>query len=196
MAKTRTFIAVEVADDVRRRVEELTGSLASRLSGVRWSSPESLHFTLHFLGDLSDHELAEVCQLTGEAASGFGCFSLQTGGLGVFPSREKPRTLWLGAADGGDQLSQLREAVGRRLEPLGFRGENRPYVPHLTVGKLARPSPAAAAKFAAALAEHGGADCGPTRVTHVAVFASELLRSGPSYTRLARAPLASAVGSR
>ncbi|MEN1679930.1 MAG: RNA 2',3'-cyclic phosphodiesterase [Planctomycetota bacterium] len=192
MAKTRTFIAVEVADEVRDRVESLTAELGARLTGVRWSSPESLHYTLHFLGDLTDHEVAEVCQLTAEAAGRVARFALQSAGLGVFPSPEKPRTLWVGASDGGDALHQLRAEIDQQLQPLGFRGENRPYIPHLTIGKLARPTPAAAAAFAGAMAQLGTAEFGVTAVANVAVFSSQLLRHGPSYTRLARLPLAQA----
>ena len=55
MSKTRTFIAVEAVDAVHVRADD-DRSIAECADHVKWVDPENLHWTLQFLGDLSDVE--------------------------------------------------------------------------------------------------------------------------------------------
>ena len=115
-------------------------------------------------------------------------FELACRGAGAFPSADRPKTLWLGAGQGSDEMVTLQAAIERPLTKLGFRGEARRYTPHLTLGRAGRQShPRSLAIELAALANF---DAGTMLVDEVTIFASRLTPAGPEYDVLALAPLA------
>lgn len=191
MPKTRTFIAIEAADQAHGAAMSVIDRLRSAAEGMKWVDPEKLHFTLQFLGDLDDREMAEVCMRTVRVAQRHAPFELEVRGVGAFPSIQKPRTLWLGAGEGADEFTALHADIQRALADLGFRPESRAFAPHLTIGRGGptsggRGSTAVLTERLAALADFDG---GRMSVDEVIVFASELGRDGAEYSVLARAPL-------
>lgn len=188
MAKTRTFIAIEVAPEVQARAADLVELLAPHTRNIRWVHEGTLHFTLSFLGDITDQDIVDVCTRVATVADHTEAFGLQAAGAGAFPSIERPRTLWIGAGAGRDALCQLQADLESALDDLGFRGERRRYVPHITIGKTTRTA-RAAAELTPLLEELSGFDAGIMPVTEITVFASELHREGPEYHVLARRPL-------
>jgi 2'-5' RNA ligase len=186
MAKTRTFLAVVPSPDIVERAERALLRLRRLSDTVKWVERANLHWTLHFLGDLDDQDLYEVCQAAERALANFEPFSLSAIGVGAFPSNDRPRTLWIGAGAGSEKLEQLHAALEAELRPLGFRGENRRYVPHLTLGRSARRlTMAETVALAEELAKLTDYDAASQMVDEVAVFASRLKREGADYTAIA-----------
>ena len=188
MAKTRTFIAIEALDEVHASALTAIDLLRTAADNVKWVEPDNLHWTLHFLGDLSDVEMAEVCLRTVRTAAKHEGFTIEAVGVGAFPSIHRPRTLWLGAGEGAEQMVELQESIEQSLRSLGFRSENRQFVPHLTLGRINRSSDRGNV-LAERLATLSDFDGGAMGVDAVTVYASELGRDGPTYHVLARAPL-------
>lgn len=188
MAKTRTFIAIDASAEVKHGAAQLAARLRPLAEDYRWVPDENLHYTLQFLGDLTDQEVADVCRLVGRVCERLEPFTLTARGAGAFPSVQRPHTLWIGARQGGEELIDIVEALEAELQGLGFRGENRRYVPHLTIGKAGR-SRGAAAELTALLEELSDYEAGRMSVGEVVVYASELLPGGPEYHVLARCPL-------
>jgi 2'-5' RNA ligase len=185
--KLRTFIAIALPDDIRRRAIEVAGRLAAIAPDVKWVEPQSLHWTLQFLGNVEQREVGEICDAVAEAALDQASFDLEIRGAGAFPSPDRPRTLWLGVGQGRDAMIALHAALENALEPLGFRGEARRFTPHLTIGRPGSGEPPRAlVQELANLADHNG---GTMHVDEVIVYSSELTRQGPVYEPLAFAPL-------
>ena len=190
MSLTRTFIAVAASDSVRRRAEVAIDRLRTVAEDVRWVEPENLHWTLQFLGDLDDIQMAEVCRRVVATAGQAVSFSLVAQGVGAFPRTERPRTLWLGAGEGAECFCHLQSAVEECLVDLGFRGERRKFVPHLTLGRLGR-NHRTGERLPSYLRELVDFEAGSQEVGEVAVLASQPQRGrGPIYHVLARGPLA------
>jgi 2'-5' RNA ligase len=188
VAKTRTFIAVEALDAVQTAALGVIDRLRGVAEGVRWVAPDNLHWTIQFLGDLDDREMAEVCLRTVRVAKRHEPFELAALGVSAFPSVQRPRTLWIGAGEGAAQFCALQAQIEESLYDLGFRGENRAFTPHLTIGRTGRGGHGGAV-LAERLAKLADFDGGVMSVDEVFVFASELGRDGPVYSVLARAPL-------
>ncbi len=188
MAKTRTFIAVAAPPEVRQRASDLVKRVRPLVNDFRWVTPHGMHYTLQFLGDLSDQDVADACTRIGLIAADWEPFKLEARGVGAFPDLARPRTLWIGAGQGASELTALQHAIESELEGLGFRAENRRYVPHLTVGKSGR-SGSASPGLSQQLKSMDDFDAGVMAVDEVTVFASELLKEGPEYHVLATCPL-------
>jgi RNA 2',3'-cyclic 3'-phosphodiesterase len=186
----RTFIAVTASQEVRSAAVKLMNRLrlSSAAANVKWVAPENLHWTLQFLGDIDVRDIPEVCQAVATAALECEVFEVEVRGAGAFPSADRPRTLWIGAGQGTREMTVLHAAVERRLKKRGYRGEERRFVPHITLGRAGRKGQPNS--LAAELAEFADYDAGTMLVDEVTVYSSELGPDGPTYDVLARAPLA------
>jgi len=130
----RTFVAVfpppDLGEALFRAARDLTASKEFRLIG-----PEKLHLTLKFLGDVAEDDLDSVKQALGPLRGRHEPFEVETSNFGAFPSERRPRILWAGVGEGSGPLRAVAQSVEDLLEPAGFGREQRPYVPHLTLGR-------------------------------------------------------------
>ena len=137
----RTFVAVEIAGSIRSRATELIASLGGTSAEVKWVEPHNLHLTLKFLGEVREHEITQVCQSVARGAAAVKPFELDVRGAGAFPNAVRPRTVWLGAAAGGESMVMLHDRVEAELAKLGYREEHRRFQPHLTIGRVRGTGP-------------------------------------------------------
>jgi 2'-5' RNA ligase len=147
-----------------------------------------LHWTLQFLGDVEQVDIPALCSAISSAVAEVDSFDLEARGAGAFPSPDRPRTLWLGAGAGAQAMVALHGAIQRKLNRLGYRAEQRRFVPHITIGRAGRNArPRSLIRELAGLSEF---EAGSMLVDEVTVFASTLTPQGSQYDLLARAPLA------
>jgi 2'-5' RNA ligase len=152
-------------------------------SSVRWSRPEQVHLTLRFLGDQADPERLERlgAGLDGAAAASPPLL-VRPGPTGAFPSWGRPRILWLGLEDRGG-LAPLASAVEEAARGAGFPAEERPFTPHLTLGR------AKGARLAAPIMEAVRGwrpDTGEETLAEIVLYQSELGPAGARHEPLAR----------
>lgn len=114
-------------------------------------------------------------------------FELELRGLGAFPTRGRPRVLWVGAGQGAAAATALAARVDAALAPLGFPPEPRPFTSHVTLGRVRAPRPNPA--LAEALAAAADRAFGQARVAAVALMRSQPSPAGSRYTELAALPL-------
>jgi 2'-5' RNA ligase len=189
MARLRTFIAVEIGKAIRDKAIALQEVLARTGADVKWVEPANLHITLLFLGEVNDRDLPDICRSVANCCREIPLFTMRVSGVGAFPSARRPRTLWVGIAEGAQELLALHDALEPPLLELGcYRREDRPYTPHLTLGRVKGDRPDD--RLASALAGQAGWQGGETTVREVLVLSSELTPDGPIYTVLSRAKLA------
>jgi 2'-5' RNA ligase len=184
----RTFVAVEIDAAVRQRAGELIEQLRGSGADVKWVEVENLHLTLKFLGEVRSREIPQVCEAVERAAAGAERFELELSGAGAFPNVRRPRTVWLGAGKGSEEMVLLHKEVEAALGKLGFRPEQRRFQPHLTIGRVRRGGPAVA-ELGQLIEQRADFFAGRADVQQVVVFSSQLDRSGPTYEALSRARL-------
>ncbi len=131
--------------------------------------------------------MSEVAFVLAQATRAFPPFELSLGSFGAFPSLARPQVVWAGVGGGAAELRALMQAVERACAGIGFAGEERETIPHLTLARLARKAPATSLVSALG-AERLPADVA-SAVREVVLYRSELLAGGPRYTRMAAFPL-------
>ena len=188
MQTIRTFVAVEVDKIVRRRAGELVQRLAQLTDDVRWVEPENMHVTLKFLGNVRAHDTVELCEAVEDAVCDLRPFDLEIQGLGAFPALDRPRTIWIGTADGGEALTGVFERVEDAVVELGYRPEPRRFTAHMTIGRVRRRSDRLD-RLVEELDELKHESFGRTGVDAVTVFSSRLREDGPVYTAMSRGEL-------
>lgn len=184
--KLRCFVAVDLAEEVRARLTALQKDLAESGADVRWVRVEGLHITLKFLGYLENARLEQVRQVVCRVASGYQPWQVRLRGLSAFPSLRRPRVLWVGVEDEG-QLVSVATRLEDELVALGFDREDRPFTPHITLGRvngLRRWG-----ELEERLKGYLGTSWGESRVDRVIIYRSDLQRGGAVYTPLWTMPL-------
>ncbi len=139
----RLFVAMGIPQEAIDALAGVIGKLKAKgVSQVRWSKPEAIHLTLKFLGEVDATRAAStnIEALVGameRAARGTGPLRLGLAGLGGFPDLTSPRVVWAGLTGDVEKVVELAARVDRELEQAGgFRREERPFAPHLTLGRL------------------------------------------------------------
>lgn len=188
MARIRIFLSVGVGAKIRQRVLDLQGSLSETLSGVRWVDEESLHVTLLFLGEVDELDLVSICRIAKEVGKKLPPFTMEVGGMGCFPNPRRPKVLWVGITEGGEDLQRMHESLESPLMENGcYRREERAYSPHLTLGRVTGEDESV--NWSELLGEHESWQGGTIMVEEILVMSSELRRDGPVYSVVGRAPL-------
>jgi 2'-5' RNA ligase len=191
MEQIRSFIAIELPDEVKSALDRLQAQLKTGgHSSVKWADPYGIHLTLKFLGDIAVAKVGEITGAIEAAAQGISPFHLEVRGLGAFPNFRRVRVVWVGVEGELARLNQLQRGIESNLAPLGFAPESRPFTPHLTLGRLREPaSPAeqqsvgqliAGTRFEAAY----GFD-----VDSVSLMRSQLTRDGAIYSQISSVKL-------
>ena len=131
----RSFIAIAVPESVLRSCEEIMARLKELNLHGRFARTQSLHLTLHFLGNIDEDQIAGIAQVLEQAGKEVTPFDLEMAQLGVFPHLANPRVVWIGV-EPVDAIMKLQSKIQQGLEPLGFPQENRDFHPHLTLLRL------------------------------------------------------------
>ncbi|MFC1510804.1 RNA 2',3'-cyclic phosphodiesterase [Candidatus Margulisiibacteriota bacterium] len=167
----RTFISVELPDEVKQKIAELIEELKKTGANVRWVKPENLHITLKFLGEVDDKKLDKLIAAATKAAAGTGSFKARFTGLGTFPAGKSPRVIWVGTAEGGDELCTLAKA----LEETG-----REFRPHITIGRVRKLK---------GIEYVQDKEFGAMVVDRISIMSSTLTPNGPVYKKLGEVQL-------
>jgi 2'-5' RNA ligase len=133
----RSFIAVEIPAEIHRAITRSTASLQKALPTplVRWVEPQNIHLTLIFLGDVSPVNLELLAEALKVELTSHESFSMSVGGLGAFPSSHRPRIVWVGL-EAPAALTTLQHGVETVAARIGYIPEERPFSPHLTIGRV------------------------------------------------------------
>ncbi len=183
--RIRTFIAIELPEEVRRGLARVQGELKRSHPPVRWVSPEKIHVTLKFLGEIPAEQVETVCRVVAQVATSAAPFELEAAGAGVFPNLRRPRVIWVGVQGDLPALHALQASLERELARAGFPEEERPFSPHLTLGRVQdRATPAEARSLGQTVAGLEVPSLGRWRVEQVVVMRSDLRPEGPIYTPL------------
>ncbi|WP_456288372.1 RNA 2',3'-cyclic phosphodiesterase [Paenibacillus sp. AK002] len=134
-AMDRLFVAVRLPSEVSSRIQDWTETLRKQANFKKWVHPQDYHITLQFLGDTPSHRIAELTGALQEVAKERKPFKLSLYDAGVFGASGSPRILWAGVGGDLNALAELQQSVVLRMESFGFVPEERPFRPHITVGR-------------------------------------------------------------
>jgi 2'-5' RNA ligase len=179
----RAFVAVPVTDQVRQLVFDVEGDLKTVAANVKWVRPENVHVTLKFLGNITPEDVESLCRTLPDALRGQDSFDVILAGTGTFPpGRKAPRVVWIGMQEGRDRLVEVAGRVEAATLSLGFEKEERPFRPHLTIGRVRRGS----GRLRELADRVAGLEFNPLKlgVDRVNLMRSRLSPQGPTYTVL------------
>ncbi|MDG6957355.1 MAG: RNA 2',3'-cyclic phosphodiesterase [Nitrososphaerota archaeon] len=181
----RLFVALELPGQVLDALTRFQASLAATGSDLKLVERENLHFTVKFLGEVTEAEADEAkSRLAGLALEGG---EVELKGVGAFPDERRPRVVWAGVAGEHRMLVEpLAREVIASLEGLGER-DTRPFQAHVTLARVR--SPRNAGELAALIRGSSGVSFGSARLTELKLKSSRLTPAGPVYADIGVYPL-------
>ena len=175
----RVFIAIDIAESVRREV----AGLGRFLPDTRPVPEEQLHLTLKFIGEVEGSRVLDIREALQDIVR--PAFSLCLKGVGTFPPRGVPRILWAGV-DPHENIVNLRNAIERKLFETCVPRERQKFSPHLTLARLRNCPLKRLQEFLAGNAMLRTAEF-PVEQFHL--YQSQLTKSGAIHTILETYPL-------
>ena len=186
----RCFVGVGLPEEVRQALEEAVRSFRQERDPVSWIAKGNLHLTLVFLGETRGERVPAVEEALARVAAAVEPFSLEAFGGGMFPGPRSPRILWAGFREPLELAGKLQENISKAMMLAGFPGEERPYHPHVTVGRVRGTLPPTwGERFLAGMA---GRRFGTVPVSSVTLFESRLSIGGAIYSVVREFPLGGA----
>ena len=170
----RTFVSVEINNqEILKSIEDIQSEIKIQAKPV---SIKNIHFTMLFLGEISDSMSHSVMEELGSIE--FQSFDVSIQGIGVFPKPSNPRIIWVGTDnDGGQKLSHLASSIIEKLSNLGFKAD-KPFKPHITIFRVKNKI----SNISNDLKKYQSYSFGVQRVSELKFKKSILSSNGPIYS--------------
>ncbi|RCK32285.1 2'-5' RNA ligase [Thalassospira profundimaris] len=173
----RLFVGVEIPGDIAAELYPL----ARGIKGLDAQTPENMHITLKFIGNVDPGLAEEIDQALAQVS--FEPFDLQVQGLDVFASSRKIRIFWAGVKD-QPVMRRLAQRVENALLALDdcLELDVRKFTPHITLG---RNREAARATIEQAVADHVDQTSRVFTIDRFCLYESHSTSDGPEFRVIA-----------
>ncbi len=128
----RAFIAIDVPEEVREKAYSVARRIAEE-TGARAADRDSMHITLHFLGNIDDAQRSKVeYAMDALHAERFG---VEVKGVGFFGGKE-PRVAIASIGEGSSEIIGIYKKLYQPVSDAGITLERREFTPHLTLARM------------------------------------------------------------
>ena len=181
----RAFVAIELPDQVLDALVRFQGEVSSTGADLKLVERENLHFTVKFLGEISEAEASQACSRISKLP--LRKMNVRVQGAGAFPSATRARVVWAGVArENVQQVSALAAQVISALDGIG-EGADRPFQAHVTLGRVR--SARNLHQLGDLLARSQDMQFGAAELTELKLKSSVLSPRGPVYSDVGVFPL-------
>jgi RNA 2',3'-cyclic 3'-phosphodiesterase len=179
----RAFLAVYADAAANEGMAAFLADLRRTDAPVRWEKAAQLHITMRFLGDVARADLLHLARDLAGRTGGIAPFAGSIDSVGAFPNLRRPRIVWLGFDAPPPAFASLHAAVRDACAAAGLPPEDKPFTPHITVGRVREQArPGDLEKALGACTFHSV----PARFDALRIMTSRLTPQGAIHTELAR----------
>ncbi len=182
----RSFISIDIEKkDVVEKILEIEKQLNETGASLKLVEPENLHITIKFLGEISEKDIPLIKRILEKNAKLFDPFEIQLEGIGAFPSMSHPRVIWIGVSENREKLSNLANGISIDLDKAGFRREEKPFHPHITIARVKRYN----SQLKKKILQYRDNSFGKIVINKIRLKKSTLTPQGPIYTTIFEIPI-------
>jgi len=142
----RLFTAIPLPDFHLEKIVSLTQNIEK----IRWTTPENLHLTVKFLGEIPLPKINLLIEGFSSLIIAPPIITIK--GCGVFPGGKKPKIIYLGVEKNAP-LVKLEKNISAIARKKDLKLEKRTYTPHITLGRLRHIVPVGLGDFLSQLAD-------------------------------------------
>jgi 2'-5' RNA ligase len=181
----RTFIAIPFNQEIIQKMGEIRKELKTGIKqGVTWTDPSKTHLTLKFLGEIDVNKVVQINKFLAPICRDTSAFEIYSTGIGCFPNFRQPRVVWMGIKQ-EERLFALQSLIENACFSSGFPKDEKPFSPHLTLGRIREGLPSSDVEFLREVAnkeQERNMVC--LAVEEIILFKSQLLPTGPVYSQI------------
>jgi len=182
----RLFSAFELPPGAHGGIADAFARVRALAPKVKWVSPESMHLTLHFFGEVADTGVGDFAAVFDDVSLRVPAIPIRLAEVGFFPGDGPPKVLWVGISGGVDRMRAFWTRFTEKLQalrapggPLGdWTPDSRGFSPHITVAR------AGAVPLSRQWAAEVRLPAGEFLVEHCVLFQSILGPGGARYVPL------------
>ncbi len=132
----RCFLAIDINDHVKVNVKVTQGHVKDCEDGVKLIEPENLHFTVKFLGNLTDGQVKRVIDALNTSLKTEKSSKVSVHGIGFFGPSKAPRVIWAGVSDGKPYLEGLFARISESVKGICPENDEKEGIPHITIARV------------------------------------------------------------
>jgi RNA 2',3'-cyclic 3'-phosphodiesterase len=132
----RSFIAIELPEDVREKISRIQAELKKSGADVKWVEPANIHLTLKFIGEQDQLSTDLISLGLEETLNTTRRYHVRISSLGAFPRITSPRVIWLGIDTGDAETKAIAGLIETKMAALGVPREERELSSHITIGRI------------------------------------------------------------
>jgi RNA 2',3'-cyclic 3'-phosphodiesterase len=180
----RSFLSYDIEDaSLLTKIAKFEEELKSTGSDLKLVRPDILHFTVRFLGEISEPQSEEIIRVLEGQFSPLN-IEVKFKGLGTFPNDKKISVIWIASEESSARIiSEQVRKINTRLEkqlPSILSEESDRFNPHVTIARV--KSGRNKDQLVNFLAEHKDEDFGTSIITNLKLKKSVLHPEGPEYS--------------
>ncbi len=179
----RLFYCLELPAPIQAELDRIVQPLRLAEARVTWVRPENFHVTVKFLGEVNPTVVDALKALGTQITPLFDTFELTFDTVGAFPSKQRPRVLWIGCRQAPQALFALQGQLERELTKMGFEAERR-FSPHVTVGRVKDEHTSRLVQFSRIISQIKPFEC-RAPIASLTLMESRLSPGGAMYTPVA-----------
>ncbi len=127
----RLFIGINFQDEIKEIINISINTIKSKTIRGRFVDKDNIHLTLVFIGECDEASLNRIKNVMDEIS--IDPFKIKLNDLGRF-ERKQGDIVWIGLEE-NSTLSRIVYQLEEVLRREGFTIEQRPYIPHVTLGR-------------------------------------------------------------
>lgn len=175
----RSFLAIDLPEEVKTEILRIQTDCEKTSPGLyKWSTPETLHLTLYFLGNLDEDTLEQVVQRMPALRS---C-NLELGNIIQLPELHVPKILAVEIAGDIAVLKSQQQKIQDSVFAIADYKETRPFLPHITIGRLKKDVPPSAKPVKRLNQAIRNPKSLRWQTSETVLYLSELSSNGPTYS--------------
>ena len=172
----RVFVSIDVSNkEIINSIKNFQDSIKVDAKAIEL---KNLHFTLQFLGEISERNIQLIIQELKKIE--FSKFKICLKGIGVFPNIKSPKIIWVGTDENSStKMIDLSKKIQKSLGSLGFTSD-KSFKPHITVFRIKKKI----GDIRKEMETHENINFGIQKVSSFKLKKSELTPNGPIYSDL------------
>lgn len=127
----RLFIAIEIPENIKEYISKIQGKIDNETNKIRFVNKNHIHLTLKFLGEVQPNKVETIRNNLKKIV--FNPFSVYLDSIGVFPSENYIRVIWIGLKP-EEPILELQKNIDETLKKL-FSKENN-FKAHATLARV------------------------------------------------------------
>lgn len=127
----RLFISIEMPEEIKEYLGTIQQNIDFSKDKVKWVSPNQMHLTLKFLGKVQTDKVKDISAALRQIK--VAPFSVNLGNIGVFPSEDYIRVIWV-SLNPEKEILELQKNIDENLKTL-FEKE-KDFKAHITLARV------------------------------------------------------------